>query len=106
MIKIHTSPEEFQIGYITSMLEQAGIEFVVRNQFLTGALGELPPNECWPEIWITDDEFLDAALDIVTQASAEVLDTGPWQCSCGEKNEGQFGSCWKCGADKIVRSEG
>jgi hypothetical protein len=105
MIKIHTSPEQFRIGYITSMLEQAGIKFVVRNQFLSGALGELPPNECWPEIWITDDEYLDAAMEIVTQASAEVINTGPWQCLCGEENEGQFGSCWKCGSDKTVRSE-
>jgi hypothetical protein len=83
------------------MLEQAGIEFVIRNQYLSGAMGELPITECWPEIWVADEREFEQAMEIVRIATTELSDqSGPWQCSCGEPNEGQFGSCWKCGGDK------
>ena len=102
MKKIYTTAESFQIGYVVSMLEKSGIEYVVRNDFLSGALGELPATECWPEIWIIHDEDFDSAMEIVNQTNDEISDQGPWKCSCGEENEGQFGSCWKCGSDKPV----
>lgn len=105
MKKIFTTPEVFRTGPVISMLEAAGITYMVRNQFLSGAIGELPPTECWPEIWITDDSDLERAMAIVREATMEPGDKGPWQCDCGEKNEGTFGSCWKCGADRPGMSE-
>jgi hypothetical protein len=101
MKKIHSSLDEISIGYIVSMLEQQGIAFTIRNQFLSGAFGELPATECWPEIWVTHDEDYDKAMHIVDLAEVEADDdAGPWRCRCGERNEGQFGSCWKCGTDR------
>jgi hypothetical protein len=100
MKKIYTTSEEFRIGQIESMLEQAGIQYIVRNQYLSGAVGELPPTECWPEIWIAHEEDFDEAMAIVKQATAPLENSGPWKCPCGEENEGQFGSCWKCGSDR------
>ncbi len=101
MKRIYTSFDNISSGYIESMLEQAGIEFTVRNRYLSGAMGELPPNECWPEIWIFHDEDYDKAMHIVDIATADVCDdAGPWGCSCGEQNEGAFASCWNCGADR------
>ncbi len=100
MKKIYTSTEQFQLGHITSMLKESGIDYVVRNDFLSGALGELPPHECWPEIWITHDEDYDKGQAIVTEASISITDMGKWQCECGEENEGTFGSCWKCSGDR------
>ncbi len=105
MKQIYTSPEQYQHGQIIAMLEEAGIEYVVRNAFLSGALGELPPHECWPQIWITHDQDYEKAMAIVDQASAEITDLGKWHCECGEENEGTFGSCWKCGGERQVRSE-
>ena len=102
MKKIHTGCEEFRIGHIVSMLEQAGIEYVLRNQYLSGALGELPATECWPEIWVAHDEDFDAAMTMVRQATEDLTNSGPWVCQCGETNEGQFGYCWQCGADKPI----
>jgi len=101
MKKIPTPLDPVTSGYITSMLEQAGIKFVVRNQYLSGAMGELPITECWPEIWVTDQQEFEQAMDIVRIATAELTNnSGPWHCRCGEQNEGQFASCWKCGSDK------
>ena len=100
MKKIFSSAHELEIGFITSMLEEAGIAYTIRNQYLSGAIGELPPTECWPEIWVNHDEDHPRAMEIVNSASMEVYDRGPWRCQCGEENEGQFGSCWKCGRDR------
>jgi len=100
MKKVFTSSEEFRIGYIVSVLEELGIEHTVRNQYLSGAVGELPLTECWPEIWITNDKDLTKTKVIIEHANAKLDDQGAWECQCGEKNEGQFGSCWHCGSDK------
>jgi hypothetical protein len=101
MKKIGGSIDNVAIGYIVSMLEQADIEFVIRNQYLSGALGELPVMECWPEIWIVNDTDYEEAMEIARVATATLTDQdGSWQCRCGESNEGQFASCWKCGEDK------
>lgn len=100
MKKIFSSPQEFETGFISSMLDEAGIAYTIRNQYLSGAIGELPPTECWPEIWVTHDEDYTRAMDIVNSASLEVQDRGPWRCECGEENEGAFASCWKCGLDR------
>jgi len=101
MKRIYTYLDNVAAGYIEAMLEEAGIEFIIRNRYLSGAMGELPPTECWPEIWIYHDEDYEKALHIVDLATAEVSDdAGPWQCRCGERNEGQFASCWKCGTDR------
>jgi len=40
------------------VLRQAGIEASVQRQFLSSAAGELPPDQCLPEIWITHDQQL------------------------------------------------
>jgi len=98
--KIYTSPEQYQLGQIISMLEEDGIAHVIRNEFLSGALGELPPHECWPQIWIVHEEDYEKARAIVDQASAAITDLGQWRCDCGEENEGTFGSCWKCGRER------
>ncbi len=100
MKKIFSSAQEFEIGFITSMLDKKGITYTVRNQYLSGAIGELPPTEVWPEIWVNHDEDYHRAMVIVESAALEIKDRGPWRCECGEENEGSFGSCWKCGLDR------
>src|SRR5690606_1948456 len=37
-------------------LREAGIEASVQRQFLCGAVGELPPDQCLPEIWVAHEE--------------------------------------------------
>ena len=36
-------------------LEAQGIECVLRGEHLLGGVGELPPIECWPELWVVDE---------------------------------------------------
>jgi hypothetical protein len=76
-------------------LQQAGIDASVQRQFLSSVAGELPPDQCLPEIWIRHDEQLAAARALLREL--QHLPQRRWRCSCGELVEGGFESCWNCG---------
>lgn len=77
------------------MLEAAGIRAVVRNEFLSSAMGELPPAECQAEVWVLDDADAQRAERILLAGPP----SGPdWTCRCGEVLGAQFSQCWRCGA--------
>jgi hypothetical protein len=98
MKRLYSTDDRVMAGHIHSILEEQGIRCMIKNQSLAGAVGELPPIECWPEIWIIDDEDFEYARDLI-QAFASPLTkhTPDWKCACGETVEGQFRSCWNCG---------
>ncbi len=101
MKKVYSSENSLEVGLIKGMLEQDGIGCLVKNQILAGAMGELPPLECWPELWITDDRDLPLANKIVEAALTTPAEQAtPWHCQCGEEIEGQFSACWSCGEEK------
>ena len=86
---------------LKSLLEKARIPCMIRNGDLSMGLGELPPTECSPELWILNDEDYPTAKEIVDAwRNAGIENHGPWVCRCGEKIEGQFTSCWKCGRER------
>lgn len=77
------------------MLQSAGIAAVVRNEYLSSAMGELPPAECQPQLWVLDDADAARAEALLTHSEAG----GPeWRCECGERLGAQFSQCWRCGA--------
>lgn len=76
-------------------LREAGIAASVERQFLSGAAGQLPPDQCLPEIWIVHDEQEAAARTLLEQLQS--LPQRRWLCACGETVEGGFESCWRCG---------
>ena len=101
MKKIYCAEDSLQVGMIKGVLEQEGINCLIKNQMLSGALGEIPPLECWPELWVTDDRDSSRANEIVAALLMQAeVNTPPWQCNCGEKIEGQFSACWKCSEEK------
>jgi Putative prokaryotic signal transducing protein len=83
------------VHHARNVLDAAGIRALVKNQYLSSAMGDLPPAECQPELWVLHDA--DAAR------AEELLFTGeapgePWKCHCGEMLGGQFTQCWQCGS--------
>jgi len=72
---------------------------VIKNTYLAGAVGELPPIECWPELWVVDDAEYSAAENVLEKALAPLGSVNRlWKCTkCGEEVEGQFTECWNCG---------
>ena len=76
-------------------LRHAGIEASTQRYFLGAAAGELPPDQCLPEVWVSDDAQESQARDLL-----HALQNAPqrrWACVCGEIVEGGFDACWQCG---------
>ena len=87
-----------EIGHLKNVLEQAGIPCLVRNEQLSGGLGEIPFIDCFPELWVVRDDDLERARALVDQQRRGAADSSGWRCgNCGESNEGQFSACWQCG---------
>lgn len=87
-----------EIGHLKNLLEQSGIACMIKNEQLSGALGEIPFLDCLPELWILDDKGVAQALRILNDYRSADANAGPWQCTqCQEINEGQFAVCWQCG---------
>jgi hypothetical protein len=100
MQRVYSAHDVMTIGYLQQVLEAAGIECMIRNQFLSGAMGGLPATECWPELWIADESRYDESLRLIDAALAPpARELRDWTCpACGERIERQFGQCWQCGA--------
>ena len=78
-----------------NVLEAAGIRAVVKNQYLSSAMGDLPPAECQAELWILREADAARAQELLFAPCAA---DPQWSCICGERLDGQFTQCWRCGA--------
>lgn len=86
------------IGHLKNLLEQAGISCLIKNDQLSGALGEIPFLDCLPELWVVRDQDVPRAEAILAAVHAPAADRGDWRCPrCGETVEGFFAVCWQCG---------
>ena len=77
-------------------LREDGVHATVQREYLGAAAGQLPPDQCLPEIWIDDEAQFDLAKRLL-----HALQHPPqrqWHCVCGEFVEGGFERCWQCGA--------
>ena len=87
-----------ELGHYRDVLEQNGIGCVVRNQHLSGALGELAVPWTLPELCVMRDEDASRAQLLIAELRAPAEPGAPWRCrSCDTDNEGQFAVCWRCG---------
>ena len=100
MKKVYECDDTVLAGHLLSVLENNAIACHLRNLSLNGGIGELPLNECWPEVWVNDagDEYM--ARQLIHAALSEVKAGSDWLCECGEQVLGEFGTCWACGIDR------
>ncbi|MEP6548580.1 MAG: DUF2007 domain-containing protein [Gammaproteobacteria bacterium] len=96
MKRVFRAPSLIQVAHARNVLLTAGIQSELRNQYLAGALGDLPMLETWPQLYVEDaDEQV--ALRALARAAAAPAGAS-WTCEhCGEVLEPQFTSCWRCG---------
>ena len=76
-------------------LQQAGFSATVQRYFLSGIAGELPPDQCLPEVWLTHDHEETRAKKLLDELQNPAQRR--WLCACGELVEGGFEQCWQCG---------
>ena len=96
MLKLTQAPNIAIATLWVDALQQAGFSASLQRYFLGGIAGELPPDQCLPEVWLSNDEEKPAA-----EALLHALQNMPqrrWLCQCGEIVEGGFQYCWHCGA--------
>lgn len=101
MKRIHCSMDPLMIGHLKNVLATFEIKCVTRKMDLIGAAGQLPPTECWPELWVVEDDKAAKAKAILKKTLAPLASVKKvWVCkNCDEKIEGQFSECWNCGCD-------
>ena len=99
MKKVYSAKDPLMVGHLKNVLATFEIRCVTRNLDLSSAAGELPPIDCWPELWVVNDEELAQAKAILKKTLAPLESVKkPWRCrDCDEMVEGQFSECWNCG---------
>ncbi len=95
MKRVFSSYNQTAVYHARNLLENAGIETVVKNAILSSAMGELPPAECQAELWVLHDSDGARAEQILAEKPTSEPE---WTCACGEKLGAQFTQCWRCGA--------
>lgn len=96
MQRLTQAPNLFLATLWAGALNASGIAASVQRQYLSSVAGELPPDQCLPEVWIDD-----AAQEAAARETLYHLQNAPqrhWRCTCGEWVEGGFEQCWQCGA--------
>lgn len=96
MKKLTSAETIVTITHYMNVLEAEGIRSEIRNQHLSGVMGEVPVFETWPQLWV-EERDLERAGQLIKMVDDEAPGE-PWRCAkCGEQNEGQFAACWNCG---------
>lgn len=103
MKMLFSSADIRSIGLVRGALDEAGIAYDLRNETMPypGAIFQ-------PELWIVEDVDFPRACEL-RDAVAKQPDGAQtaWTCpSCGEQLEGQFASCWNCGAHRSPNTQG
>lgn len=97
MLRLTQAPNMVIAALWVDMLAQAGIAASMQRYFLGAAAGELPPDQCLPEIWLLHDEQAASARQLLRDL--QQIPQRRWACTaCGEQVEGGFEQCWRCGA--------
>ena len=95
MKRVFSSHNLAAVHHARNLLEAEGIRAVVKNEYLSSAMGDLPPAECQAELWVLSEADLWRAERLLHAAPQ----AGPdWRCACGESLGAQFTQCWRCGA--------
>ncbi len=97
MKKVFSHENRMIVFNMKNLLQAAGIETIVVNEFAAGGVGELSTFDTWPELWLEDDSRL-AEVEAILREVRDNENRQAWFCrSCQEKNDAAFQICWNCG---------
>ncbi|MGM0905272.1 MAG: DUF2007 domain-containing protein [Pseudomonadota bacterium] len=95
---IYTRENKLLVENARNLLQMEGIETVMKNEFSSGAAGDLAPQDTWPELWLVDEIQLDKAKALLERME-EQAEGDDWRCNnCQEVNGAAFEICWSCGS--------
>lgn len=96
MLRLTQAPNLAIATLWADALSFEGIEASVQRQYLSSAAGELPPDQCLPEVWIHHPPQEARARELLY--ALQHVPQRRWVCTCGEQVEGGFEQCWNCAA--------
>ena len=97
MKRLLQAPNMFLATLWADQLSGAGLPASVQRAYTSSIAGEMPPDQCLPEVWVTDDD--DHAPAKALLAAWQDTPEQRWHCTgCDEIVEGPFEQCWNCGA--------
>ena len=67
MKKLFSSINVSEVGLLKTLLEQEGIACATRNEQLSLVAGSVPFVECYPELWVVNDEDADRAQELIAR---------------------------------------
>lgn len=98
--KIYTHENRFSVENLKNMLEREGLGVQLKNEYLSGAVGDLSPFDSWPELWVDEADVIKAEM-IVAKYMQNSNQGEQWHCThCDEMNEPTFEICWQCAKEK------
>ena len=100
MLRLTRAPNIAIAALWVDALCHEGIAASMQRYYLGAAAGELPPDQCLPEVWITHDEQEQRARALLHDL--QNVPQRRWACACGEFVEGGFEACWQCGRPRPV----
>ncbi len=109
MQRIYGARDLAEAQFVKGLLDAQEIPAVVQGGPLQAVLGEIPVTpESLPSVWVNEPDAQRALqiIDELKRGGPAALDPQPaWTCPrCGEVLEGQFSSCWNCGAERPATS--
>jgi hypothetical protein len=98
MVRVYSSQVLALVENVKNILTIHGIESRITNQYLSAAVGEIPPIEAWPQLWVSEEDF-ELAKSIVEEAEKDYPEFHELRIcpKCGQEVEGHFAECWNCG---------
>ncbi len=101
MKPIFSSLRLHEIYHLKNLLEAEGIPCRVRNEQLSSLAGEVPFTECAAQLLLLRESDRAAADEVLRAWHSPRPRRRAWICpACGERLEGQFTACWKCGSER------
>lgn len=92
----------FLMQSLKSELDALAIPYMIKNEYASGAMGELPWQDTQPELWLIDDTWQARAKQVMDALMAHSVSSPgdkeqEWVCrNCKEKNGAAFDFCWQC----------
>ena len=102
MRRAYIAQDATEAHFVKSILEDHGIQAVVRGENLQLVRGEASLMNAYPEVFVGDDANMELIKELLTKYEARRAGNSddnrpPWTCpKCGEKMEGSFTECWQC----------
>lgn len=100
MKRFYQDYNRIKVYQVKELLEDNGIPVMLKNEMLQGAVGEVPPQDTNPEVWLVDNEWETKANQLLAEFESDLIQLATeesWTCpQCNEMNEGNFSICFNC----------